>query len=128
MKNLLLVLFVVLSGSVFSQDLNCKKFKEGNYKIYDEKFGTTSISRTGNEQIETSDGSSLELLFNVTWVDECTYTLEIKEVLANPKDEFVMRELIVTVEIIEVKENSYIQKSTANITDFELVSEVFRVD
>jgi len=128
MKNLLFVLFIFLTGSVISQDLNCKKFEDGSYKIYDEKYGTTFISRTGNEQTESSDRSSLELLFSVVWVDECTYTLEIKEVLANPDNEPVMKELIVTVEIIEVKENSYVQRSTANFGDFELVSEVFRID
>ena len=127
MKKLLFILFIFLTGNAFTQDLDCSRFKNGKFVIEDAEAGNSYITRNGNTQTETGGGSGLELLFDVVWLNECTYTLKVKEVLSNPKNLSIPFEMVLTVEIIEVKENSYIQKSTSDMFDLVLESEMIVV-
>lgn len=128
MKNLLFVFLVFFTGTVFSQDLNCSEFKNGTFMIVDPEAGNSYITRNGNVQTEKGDSSGLELLFDVVWLDECTYTLKVKEVLKNPQNIPIPLEMVLTVHIIEVKENSYVQISTSDMFDMELESELFLIE
>ena len=128
MKNLLFVLLIFFTGNAFSQDLKCSQFKNGKFMIVDAEAGNSYITRNGNLQTETGDGSELELLFDVVWLDECTYTLKVKEILNNPNNIPIPMEMVLTVEIVEVKENSYIQISTSDMFEMELESEMFLIE
>ena len=128
MKHVLFVLFVFLTGNAFTQDLDCAQFKNGKFMIVDPENGNSYINRQGNTQTETGDGSGLELLFDVVWLNECTYTLKIKEVFKNPKNIPLLLEMVLTVEIIETKENSYVQRSTSDMFEMVLESELIRVE
>jgi len=128
MKYVLFVLFVFLTGNAFTQDLDCTQFKNGKFMIVDPENGNSYINRQGNTQTETGDGSGLELLFDVVWLNECTYTLKVKEVLKNPKNIPLPLEMVLTVEIIETKENSYVQRSTSDMFEMVLESELIRVE
>jgi len=70
----------------------------------------------------------LKLEFKVKWLDDCTYTLELKKILENPNKMELPKGMILTIEIIEVKDKSYIQKSTSNLYDMVLESELLKIE
>ena len=54
--------------------------------------------------------------------------MKVKEILKNPNNIPIPLEMVLTVEIIEVKENSYIQISTSDMFEMELESEMFLIE
>lgn len=128
MKYILTFFFLCISAILFGQKPTCKTFKDGEFKIInDSKSDWTWIKREGNLQIEKSSQSSAKIELIVEWIDECTYTL-------TPKDrtlkefEWVPIGGYLIVEIIEVKANSYIQKTTCNFAEIEYISEMIKLD
>ncbi|MEH0153185.1 hypothetical protein V6R21_03505 [Limibacter armeniacum] len=128
MKNLIALVLICFSTVTFGQTIECKKFKNGKFKIVDAEIGNSIITRKGSKQIEHGEGSQLKLEFKVKWIDDCTYTLELKKVLENPKNIELPEGMILTIEIIETKENSYIQKTTSNLYDKVLESELIKIE
>jgi hypothetical protein len=128
MKNLILLVFICISSVIFGQENECKKFKNGKFKIVDTEVGNSIIERKGSKQIEYGEGSKMKLKFKVKWLDDCTYTLELKKVLENPNKIKLPEGMILTVEIIETKEKSYIQKSSSNLYDMVLESELIKIE
>lgn len=106
MKNLLLLVLICLSTFSFGQENECEKFKNGKFKIVDTKVGNSIIERKGSNQIEYGERSDLKLKFKVRWLNDCTYTLELKKVLENPNNIEFPEGMILTVKIIETRENS----------------------
>lgn len=128
MKKLIPLILICISTVVFGQETDCKKFKNGKFKIVDSEVGNSLIERKGSKQIEYGEGSKLKLEFRVNWLNNCTYTLELKKVLDNPKNIDLPEGMILTIEIIETKENSYIQKSSSNLYDMVLESELIKLE
>lgn len=128
MKNLIVLALICFSTVVFGQTNECKKFKNGKFKIVDEEVGNSIITRKGSKQIEFGEESRLKLEFKVKWIDDCTYTLELKKVLENPYNIELPLGMILTVEIIETKENSYVQKSTSNLFDMVFEGELIKIE
>ncbi|WP_298144058.1 hypothetical protein [Flavobacterium sp.] len=128
MKNLIVLALICFSTVVFGQTNECKKFRNGKFKIVDEEVGNSIITRKGSKQIEFGEESGLKLEFKVKWIDDCTYTLELKKVLENPNNIEFPVGMILTVEIIETKENSYVQKSTSNLFDLVFEGELIKIE
>ena len=128
MKNLILLVLICISTVVFGQENECEKFKNGKFKIVDAEVGNSIIERNGSKQIEYGEGSKMKLQFKVKWLDECTYTLELKKVLENPNKIKLPEGMILTVEIIETKEKSYIQKSSSNLYDMVFECELIKIE
>lgn len=127
MKIGLFTLMILLSLSVFGQGLNCSEFKNGKFKIT-EDMEVSIIERNGDVQIEYGEYSQLKVELKVSWIDDCLYTLTLVQVLENPKGINVNKNMVQTVEIIETKENSYIQRSSSNLIDFVDESELVRIE
>lgn len=123
----LTLVVIALTTSSYGQSLNCADFKEGNFTLTDDVSGVTYIERKGDVQIERNEKIGSESRLRVTWLDDCTYTLSLIDRTAAENDP-ILNELILTVKIIETKENSYIQETSANISDMVLTGEMFRVD
>lgn len=128
MKNLILLLLICVSINVFGQNKECENFKDGKYMIVDSKTGNSIIHRKGSTQIEYGEGSKLKLKFKVEWVNDCTYTLQLKKVLENPENFQLPEGMILTVEIIETKKDSYIQRSSSNLYDLVVESELIKIE
>jgi len=126
MKNLLLLFFLCLSIASFGQ--NCAKFKDGKFKMVDSETGAYAIERKGDRQIEYSEINKLEMELDVKWIDECSYTLKVRKILSNPNNISIKRGMTVTVNITEVKENSYVQKVISNMFSDVIENEVFLVE
>jgi len=125
MKNLILGILFCTSTVVFGQNIECENFKNGKFKIIDTETGNFIIERKGSKQIEYGEESKLKIEFKVKWLNDCTYTLELKKVLENPNNIQLPEKMILTVKIIETKEKSYIQKTTSNLYDMVLECEMF---
>jgi hypothetical protein len=127
MKYLLFTVFLGLFSAAGAQVRGCGKFKDGKYKLTSEHSGTSIIERKGSRQTERIVGKKGKSTFIVKWTDECTYTLTPtrwtrRKFREFPKDSYLI------VKIIEVKENSYVQKCKFNFLDFELTDEMVRID
>ncbi len=89
MNKLLIVLSILFCHSLFSQNLECKDFKEGVFYIVSELDGVEyeyEISRTNNVQEEYYDDNNT-LYTTLSWIDDCTYILKFNEDLNGEIDE-----------------------------------------
>ena len=128
MRNLILIILICISIASFGQENECIRFKNGKYKILDNRTGEFIIERKGSKQVEYGGESKLKLEFKVTWLNECIYTLELEKILENPNKMEIPKGMILTVEIIETKDKSYIQKSRSNLYDLVLESELIKIE
>ena len=127
MRNLITGILFVFTAIVYGQDKECSKFKDGKFKIIDNEI-TSIIERTGTKQIEYAEEGKVKFELKVKWLNECSYTLEFVKFLENPNNIQFPKGMILTTEIIETKENSYIQKSSSNLFDMVLESEMIKID
>ncbi len=128
MKNLFIAFLLLFAGYTFAQPQDCEKFKNGKFMIPDDGLGASYIERTGDRQVEYGEGSGMKLAFKVEWINECTYTLTLSEIIENPNDiELTLGETL-KVEIIEVKASSYVQRSTFPGHPDAYESEMFQTD
>lgn len=128
MRSCFIGILLLFSASAFGQKLACENFRDGKFEIVDPAIGKSTIERKGSYQLEYGEASELKLEFKVEWLNECTYTLELENVLENPAGIDLPEGMILRVEIIETKENSYIQKTSSNFYDMVLESEMFRIE
>jgi len=105
---------------------DCRRFRNGTFKITDEKVGNFTIVRKGNIQTETKEGDSESLIFHVQWIDDCTYTLTPGEAF-HKKFPMMPANVVITVNIIKTSPNSYTQRSSANFSALVLVSEMVKI-
>lgn len=124
MKYLILGFFLSISTITFGQELDCKKFKNGKFILPDSEFGNSIIKRRGSTQIEYHERTQKKMKLKVTWIDDCTYTLKIKNPKNAPTNKGIGN-MTLFVEILEIKEDSYIQRSYIEGLDFELISEIY---
>ena len=111
-----------------AQNMNCEKFKNGEFRILKDSVSEGSlISRKGNLQTERIIGKKERIELIVNWIDKCTYTLKPKD-MSLEKFKGLPKNALLKVAIIEIKENSYIQKTTANFAELELIAELHEIE
>lgn len=125
MKTVLIAILISLTSFAFGQTADCKRFKEGKFVIPNAEYGNSYLERKGNIQTEIGEKSGFKATFKVKWIDECTYTLQLKKIINNPDKIVFDKATIITVKILEVKKNSYIQRSTSNTFDTVFEGEIF---
>lgn len=125
MKTVLIAILISLTSFAFGQTADCKRFKEGKFVIPNAEYGNSYLERKGNIQTEIGEKSGFKATFKVKWIDECTYTLQLKKIINNPDEIVFDKTTIITVKILEVKKNSYIQRSTSNTFDTVFEGEIF---
>ncbi len=64
------------------------------------------------------------MLFDVKWIDDCTYELWPKKVLKGDKSMMGKKGDFMTVKIREIKEHSFMTETTSNFFDQTLFFEV----
>lgn len=79
MKNIFLSILFILPTYVFSQLDGCEKFKDGRFS-YPEIPNVLSV-RKGKTQKSYANGK-LQALWDVKWIDACSYELTCKKVKA----------------------------------------------
>jgi len=128
MRTWIFGILLFISANALGQFKECAIFRNGKFQITEENMENSIIERNGDVQIEYGEFSQLKVELKVSWVDDCNYTLELVQVLENPKRINVSIGMMLFVEIIETKANSYIQKTTSNINDFVSISELVRIE
>lgn len=110
-----------------AQKLDCKKFKNGTFKLVDKTTGTTYIiKRKGTIQTEEIEGAESKYSFQVDWIDDCSYMLKATEETLKRNADF---KYLIKVEIVETKEKSYVMRATIpDIKAFSMESELFLLE
>ena len=115
------VLFIVLlfSGfNSFSQPFDCSRFKEGKFRTADPRVGSiVATDRRGSYQTESTESLKLILRFNISWQDNCNYTLRLDKVIRNENKVEVPSNLQLKVKIVETLPNSYIEEIWTSMTN-----------
>ena len=128
MRIFLVAVFTFLSTSLFAQNVECQEYRNGKFKIADEKYGSTIIERKGDKQIEYNKRAKIKIELQVNWVENCKFTLTLDQVLENPNDIWFPENATFTVEIIQTQKDSYIQRTTSNFSKMVSETEAIKVD
>lgn len=128
MKTLLLLILICSSSIVRSQLKQCDKFINGKFKIVDQKVGNSIIERNDSTYIEYQKGTNMKIEYKIISMNNCTFILDLVKIHENPNNIIMHEEYQLTIEVIELKENSYIQKFTNSPYDEVWVSELIRIE
>jgi hypothetical protein len=118
-----LSLLLLFSLSGIAQN-DCKRVHVGKFILVSPESGTTLITRTPLFQIEKNDTLGVEVLYDIKWVDDCTYQLRGKKIIKGDPAWAGKPTDYVTVTILEVKENSFRVKTTSNFSDLVIEREI----
>ena len=121
------IIFFISAFLSFGQNLNCSRFRNGNFEINDET-GQTLVIRKRNVQTEIMKGQKVKSRLRVEWIDECTYTLRPTKRTLRQSGGRVPSNALLTVTIIEVRPNSYIQVTTSNFFKNNYTSEMVMIE
>ncbi|MGN6567902.1 MAG: hypothetical protein ACTHJ0_08120 [Flavipsychrobacter sp.] len=126
--NIFLIIAVfIFPASVMAQQLNCKPFHTGKFKIIDTAH-KSNIYIDRNDSLETrmmyrqKPGSiketyDMQVVFKITWINDCTYTARlIKTIIPTPKGERLLpsEKKIITVSILKSSGNAYLEEGVFN--------------
>ncbi|RYD77763.1 MAG: hypothetical protein EOP53_12435 [Sphingobacteriales bacterium] len=110
------IMFLFSCTALHAQERGCKTIREGKFRVVSKEAGTTYVTRSKNIQKEDIPDVGVIMIFDINWIDDCTYTLRPKKVLkGNPA--LLMKGLVITVKVKNLDKNSYIAETTMNITD-----------
>ncbi|MBS1536584.1 MAG: hypothetical protein JST20_02400 [Bacteroidetes bacterium] len=104
--------------------LDCSKFKNGTFKILNPALKGYTIKRNGNIQIESYKEN--EQVYKIEWIKDCTYTLTPTEETLKKTPNFP-KTGVLTIKIIQVKPNSYIQTTSSNFSSQVQTSEIIKI-
>ncbi len=117
--------FILLgASSTFSQIPGCEKLKEGKFRIEDKVNGVSIITRAGGIQREENEQQGIIVEYLTEWLDACTFRLIPFQVIKNDNNLNMDGDLKLEIEIVEIREGSYIQITTAWATGQNETEEV----
>jgi hypothetical protein len=109
----LLVFSLFFNLSLNTNAQTCASLHEGKFKLSEKELGITTITR--NEKYQTEANPSFNIIFSITWVDECTYELRPVKVIKGDVS-ILEKDIVVTVEIIDIKKHGYKAICTTNFS------------
>jgi hypothetical protein len=119
--------FIFFVLYAYAKNPDCKKFRNGKFKIVDSELGMTFfIVREGKRQTEIMEGEKDSSVFVVKWVDDCSYTLTPTKETYKKYPE-LPEHAVLTVKITETTDSSYTQTSSASFADLVQTSEVIKL-
>lgn len=110
----LTTLLLTIGLTALGQIPTCKSLHTGSFKIYTKETGTTFINRTEKYQVEKNEFLGYEVVFEITWTDDCTYELRPKKVIMG--DPAIMGDgtLMIKSIIKKISINNYIAETSVN--------------
>ena len=125
MKRVIILTFLLaISYTIFGQNLACSSLRKGTFKLTSKVSGTTIISRTDSLQIEENIEHGFKAVFDITWINPCTYELRAKEIIKGDPSLLGNKGDVITVQIKEIKNKSYVIETKANFSDLVLTTEI----
>lgn len=71
----------------YAQDLlDCSEFKTGNFHYSPPNGGEVTIKRTKKKQIERYNQETQKFIFEIVWIDDCSYDLTLTKTFGLPKE------------------------------------------
>ena len=127
-KILILAVCSFIVKFTVAQQVDCRQFKEGKFRINDNRAGGVIIAeRRGGFQTETMDVLKATVRFKITWQNDCSYTLTLDKVLRNDNKVPFPSNMKVSVKIIAVENNtSYTQQISSSLVKSSYKVEVLK--
>ncbi len=110
----LMLYFLISIASAFSQALTCNDVKNGVFISFSKTNGSRSVyTRSGNVQKELNTSTKESILWDVEWIDDCSYYLKYNSGLEdNPKQELEkIKKHKILVKILSVSQDYYLYQS-----------------
>ena len=111
-----------------SQQLDCQKFKLGHFQGTDPLYGITKVERTENTHKEILEEFELELIFDITWIDDCTYELKLREIVGDEELFNYSKDVVFTVRIVETGEKSFVIEGFSDEPEPIYRNELFSIE
>ncbi|MBL7846017.1 MAG: hypothetical protein JNL40_01015 [Cyclobacteriaceae bacterium] len=102
----------------------CVSLKEGKFEIHDKVNGVSVITRKGGVQREENEKLGVVVEYLTEWLDECTFRLVPFKVVRNDNNLDMDGDLKLEVEIVEIREDTYVQITTSWVTGQNETEEV----
>ena len=124
----LTLLTIIITLTAFGQKPTCKSLHTGSFKVFTKESGTTLIKRTEKYQIEKNDNLGYEVIFDITWIDECIYELRPKKIIKGDPSIMGDGKNVLKTKIKKISDNSYIAETSANFSEvkFDFVVEIMK--
>ena len=124
----LTLLTLIITLTAFGQKPTCKSLHTGSFKVSTKESGTTLIKRTEKYQIEKNDDLGYEVIFDITWIDECIYELRPKKIIKGDPSIMGNGTNVLKTKIKKISDNSYIAETSANFSEgkFDFVVEIMK--
>lgn len=110
----LMLHLLIFTASAFSQTLTCSDIKNGVFISFSKRDGSRSVyTRTGEVQKELNTSTKETILWDVEWIDDCSYYLKYNSGLEdNPKKELdKIKKHKILIKILSVSQNYYVFQS-----------------
>ncbi|TPE44637.1 hypothetical protein [Pontibacter mangrovi] len=125
---MLYLLSLILIGYTSFSTNTCQSIKSGTFKTVSHIEGaapiTTIIERVGDIQYERSEQLGAAYKFKVEWINDCTYTLTWLETIKDENNFGYPEEMVLTIEVLEVNADYYIQSASSNLFDDKIEGRV----
>jgi hypothetical protein len=114
--------------AAFGQKPTCASLQTGSFKVYSKESGTTLIERTRKIQTEKNEFMGYEMVFDITWIDECTYLLKPKKLIKGDPVILGNGKNVLKTRIKEISENTYVAEASSNFSDmvFDITVEILK--
>jgi len=109
---------VLLMSLCCCNGVDCNRFSQGTFVLYEDGEAITEIYRYEMIQMERSIESGEEYLFKVKWISECTY------ILTDFGKPGILEDFALQVDIIETGNTYYIQESSVDGEDYKYRSRI----
>lgn len=109
---------------MYGQQPACTVVKEGRFEIHDKINGVSVITRKGGVQREENEKLGVVVEYLTEWLDECTFRLVPFKVVRNDNNLDMDGDLKLEVEIVEIREDTYVQVTTSWVTGQNETEEV----
>ncbi len=110
----LTLLFQLFAFAVCAQQLTCKSLHTGSFKIFTKETGTTFISRTAKEQVEKNDDLGYEVIFDIKWINDCTYELRPKKLIKGNPAIMGDGNSVLKTKIKDISPTGYVAETSSN--------------
>ena len=118
---------MILNLPLFAQNRTCHSLHVGTFKAISKERGTTIIKRTKNSQIEENAYLGYKLLYNVTWINDCTYELRLKQVIKGDPSWMNDAKYVLTIRIKQIKKSCYTTENSNTFSNDISIHEIIIV-
>ncbi len=106
-----------------------KDWHNGKFHYKEPKIGTFLVNRTDSIQEEFVKSTGMIVEFDIDWTTDSTYTLSFVKIAENPNKKEVasgVEHMVKKCTITQLRELSYIEKSTSNLSSDVIFTKIHR--